>query len=335
MPITRHATRLARAAALASALAIPAVGSAAAEQISVTHWGVLMYGAPYAVAMEKGYFKEAGVDIDGILTSKGGGTTMRNVMAGGLPYGEVALSAAIAAAQQGIDVRIVNAGVQTVGEILWVTTKDSPVKTIADLQGKKLGFTSPKSITDILSQMALEKSGIPENKVQRVSVGGIGSGLTALQQGGVQAVPIMDPVWAKEKDKYRAVFWVKDLVPPMTQTVGVTTTEFAEKNPDKLRALISARRKGVEFIHANPAEAAAIVAKAYNMEPAIAEESMKNLQELDYWSTGAFDREGLENMAEGLRKVGEIKGEVAWDTLLDERFLGSEPSVAEQPAAKQ
>ena len=70
---------------------------AVAEQITVTHWGVLMYGAPYAIAIEKGYYKEAGLDIDGVLTSKGGGTTMRNVMASSLPYGEVALSAALAA----------------------------------------------------------------------------------------------------------------------------------------------------------------------------------------------------------------------------------------------
>jgi len=68
---------------------------AVAEQITVTHWGVLMYGAPYAIAIEKGYYKEAGLDIDGVLTSKGGGTTMRNVMASSLPYGEVALSAAL------------------------------------------------------------------------------------------------------------------------------------------------------------------------------------------------------------------------------------------------
>src|SRR3954468_22834129 len=53
---------------------------AAAEQITVTHWGVLMYGAPYAIAIEKGYYKEAGLDINGVLTSKGGGTTMRNVV---------------------------------------------------------------------------------------------------------------------------------------------------------------------------------------------------------------------------------------------------------------
>jgi NitT/TauT family transport system substrate-binding protein len=62
-------------------------GPALAEQISVTHWGVLLYGAPYAVAMERGYFRQAGIDISGIFSSKGGGTTVRNMILGGLPFG--------------------------------------------------------------------------------------------------------------------------------------------------------------------------------------------------------------------------------------------------------
>ena len=94
------------------ALAWGAPRPAVAEQITVTHWGVLMYGAPYAIAIEKGYYKEAGLDIDGVLTSKGGGTTMRNVMASSLPYGEVALSAALAAMKQGIDLKIIHTGVR-------------------------------------------------------------------------------------------------------------------------------------------------------------------------------------------------------------------------------
>lgn len=57
-------------------------GSALAEQISVTHWGVLLYGAPYAAAMERGYFRQAGIDISGIFSSKGGGTTVRNMILG-------------------------------------------------------------------------------------------------------------------------------------------------------------------------------------------------------------------------------------------------------------
>src|SRR5512142_387693 len=164
---------LAAAAALATAAAVHA------EQISVTHWGVQLYGLPFAVAMEKGYFKDAGVDIDGILTSKGGGTTVRNVLASGLPYGEVALSAAVAAANEGIDIRIVNDGVVSVGDLLWVTTPDNPVKTIQDLQGRKMGYSAPKSVTDIVSRLCLEAAHVPLDKVQRVAVGGIGSQLTA------------------------------------------------------------------------------------------------------------------------------------------------------------
>ena len=106
---------------LAAVLLAPA---ARAEQVTVTHWGVLLYGAPYAVAIDKGYYKEAGLDIDGVITSAGGGTTMRNVMASSLPYGEVALSAAIAAMKQGIELKIIHTGVRTAGEQLWVTTAD-------------------------------------------------------------------------------------------------------------------------------------------------------------------------------------------------------------------
>src|SRR5689334_9350453 len=95
----------ARALLAGAAIAFSAV-PAHADEISVTHWGALMYGVPYAVALDKGYFKQEGVDITAILTSKGGGTTVRNVLQGGLPYGEVALSAAVAAIKEGIDIKI-------------------------------------------------------------------------------------------------------------------------------------------------------------------------------------------------------------------------------------
>src|SRR6478672_834723 len=86
--------------------------SARAETITVTHWGAAFYGAPYAVAMEKGFFKKRGVDITGILTSAGGGTSVRNTLAGDLPFGEVALSAAVEAIKNGIPLRIIGSGTQ-------------------------------------------------------------------------------------------------------------------------------------------------------------------------------------------------------------------------------
>jgi len=293
-----------------------------ADEISVTHWGVLMYGVPYAVAMEKGFFKEAGIDITGILTSQGGGTTMRNVLAGGLPYGEVALSAAVAAAKEGIPVKIVNGGVRTVADTLWVVMPNSPLQSVKDLAGKKVAYTSPKSVTQMLAVMALDKAGIPLDKVELVSTGGIGSGLTALASGKVDAAPSLDPIWSKDIGKYRPLFWTKDLLPPIMQTVGVTTPDFAAKSPDKLRAIIAGRRKGVDFIRANPEEAGRIFAKAYNLDAKLAETAVRNMIAVDYWGRGNFDLDGMTNMVRGLQLVGGLEpGPVDWSKLVDPSFL--------------
>ena len=87
-------------------MALASATAARAEEIVVTHYGSLLYGLPYAIALEKGYFKEAGVDISGILTSKGGGTSVRNMMAGETLFAEVALPAALAAIKEGFNIRI-------------------------------------------------------------------------------------------------------------------------------------------------------------------------------------------------------------------------------------
>jgi NitT/TauT family transport system substrate-binding protein len=308
-----------RVVLLAAAMLAPfGLGSAQAEQVTVTHWGVLMYGAPYAVAIEKGFYKEAGLNIDGVLTSKGGGTTMRNVMASDLPYGEVALSAAIAAMKQGIDLKIIHTGVRTAGEILWVTTPDSGINSVKDLNGKKVAFTSPKSVTDMLLIMVSDKHGI---KTQTVAAGGIGSGLTMVEQKAVVAAPVMDPIWSKMQSKFKPVFRVADELPPMVQTVGVTTVEYAKANGDKLRKLIEARRKGVAFVYAHPEEAAKIVAKHYGIEEPLALTAIKNLIELNYWGAGEFEYPAMDNMVRGLQIIGEADGKIEWAKVVDESYL--------------
>jgi NitT/TauT family transport system substrate-binding protein len=81
-----------RALALAF-IGLGAATTARTEDLVVTHYASLLYGTPYAVALDKGYFKEAGVDVTGILTSKGGGTSVRNMMAGDTLFAEVAVPA--------------------------------------------------------------------------------------------------------------------------------------------------------------------------------------------------------------------------------------------------
>jgi NitT/TauT family transport system substrate-binding protein len=39
------------------------------------------------------------------------------------------------------------------------------------------------------------------------------------------------------------------------------------------------------------------------------------------WSLGDFDRAELDRTVEGLRLIGEVKGEIVWDKLIDQSFL--------------
>src|ERR1700731_1814354 len=226
-------------------LALGLARGASAETITVTHWGAGFYGAPYAVAMAKGFFKKRGVDITGILTSTGGGTSVRNTLAGDLPYGEVALPAAIEAIKAGQPIKVVCAGVESVADILWIAKPDSPMTSIKDIVGKKIGYTSPGSVTNMLILMAMKAQGIDASKVTLVPAGGIGANLTAVLSGAIDAGMTGEPLWAQEKAKVKPVFWTKDVLPPnMTQTVGIVTEDFAKAHPDKIRAIIDGRREG-------------------------------------------------------------------------------------------
>jgi NitT/TauT family transport system substrate-binding protein len=293
-----------------------------AEEISVTQWGQSLYGAPFAVGMDKGLFKKAGIDITGIIGSAGGGTTVRNILASATPYGEVALPAALAAARQGgLDLVIVNVGTRTVAESSLVTMPNSDIKSINDLVGKKVAITSPKSSSEMIFLMELKAKGIDAAQITRVAAGGYPPALTMLEQNAVSAAALIEPLSIIRKDRYRTVLAAKDVLPPMTTSVGITTREFAKEHPDKLRAIIAGRRAAVEAIYANPPETAAILHKMWNFEPAIAKVAVDNMIGPKMWSLGDFDRAELERTADGLRLIGELKGDVDWNKLIDQSFL--------------
>ena len=118
--------RSASFAALAFVTLLP-LRVASAEEIVVSNYGIAANGMPYAVAMAKGFFKEEGVDVSGILSSSGGGTTVRNLMTGHLSYGEIDLAGTVAAIQQGADLKIISDNVLTVAEFVWAVKPDSPI----------------------------------------------------------------------------------------------------------------------------------------------------------------------------------------------------------------
>ena len=143
--------------------------------------------------------------------------------------------------------------------------------------------------------------------------------------GAIDAGMSGEPVWAENESKLQPVFWVKDVLPPtMTQTVAVTTADYAKEGADKLRAILEARREGVAYIVAHPDESAEITARAYNGDPALYKTVFKRFIAIHYWSEGKFDRAAMDRMVEGLQIVGKQKGPVDWSKVIDPQFLPSD-----------
>src|ERR1700685_100970 len=83
-----------------------AASPALAEDVLVTQYKADPSGAPYGVAIDKGFFKKAGIDITAVINGEGGGASVRAVIASDLGFGETSPAAAIAAINEDQDIKI-------------------------------------------------------------------------------------------------------------------------------------------------------------------------------------------------------------------------------------
>jgi NitT/TauT family transport system substrate-binding protein len=298
--------------------------TAKADSIVASHYGFLFNTAPIAVALERGEFSKRGVDISEVISSSGGGTTMRNQIASGSCYGVVGTAAVLAAFREGHDVRMVSANVMTLADLFWVTMPDRGISSIQDLVGKKISYTKPRSTSETVARMAVSAAGL-DGKIELVSLGKVGAGLAALERGDVDAALLLEPIMTGSKGKYVVAFDLKNL-PRMTQTVGVTTEECIKNNPEKLKSIIAARRAAVDYLYSNPVEAAKLVAKAYGdkVSEEVAIVAVQNMVDINYWGRGNFEVPALEAMLEGLRMQGSWEGSINWDDIINSSFLPSD-----------
>ena len=313
---------------LLSAILVLVTGTrtqAQADKLVITHYAGALNGLPYTIALEKGYFKDAGVNITGLIGGAGGGSGVRSLLAGGSLYAEVALPAAITAARQGLDVKIINSCGEGWDQI-WVTRPDAPINSVNDLRGKRIAYSRPRSVSEMFILLLLEKMGMKKSDIQMMDVGADNAGITALETSAVDLTLVTEPFYSMQVHqggKYKIVFYAKDVLPPMTQTVGITTTAFAKSHGKELRAIIEARRKGVDFIYAHPDEAATILSNDYHLPTDVARGALQNqLQKFGkWWSAGNFDMSGMNEVQHAMNMTGELAGSVNWNSMIDQEFL--------------
>jgi len=320
------AAYLAPSLALSMMVGLALAAPAQAEDIVVSNYGVSANGMPYAVAEAKGYFKEEGANVTSILSSAGGGTTLRNMLAGNAPFAEVNPNAVVQAIQQGADIKIISDNVLTVAEFVWAVKPDSPIKSIKDLKGKKFGYTNPRSTSQALATMVLGSAGLKTEDVELVKTGGFGEGVAALDIGVVDIAPVPEPLWSKFQSKYRPIARASELLPPLANVVGVAIGAPAPDKASFIRAVIRARRRAVTFMEQHPDEAGDIVAKVYNLDPPVARAAVKNLitsrtAGVEYWGNGQIHIDGLQRTIEVQKMVGAITGDIDAKAIVDTQFL--------------
>lgn len=314
-------TLLACAGALALAGAAPSV--AAAKEL--THITVSVAqatdinGMPWKVAQSKGFFEREGIVLDKVLPAEGGGATLHNVIAGNLPFGQVATSSLVNAHIKGAPIKIIAGASQVPFEIGWAVLKDSPIKNVKDLEGKTWGFTNAGSVTEAMSFLVPKHAGLDMEKTKRVATGGVGAGIALLQSGDVD-ITFIPPLMEKEQgDKLRTVVRGNEFVPYYQLTMIVSSRNYAEKNPEVARGLLRALQSAIEWIKANPAEAGEIYAAGLNVDPEIGKELIQKYVDLNVLSL-AFDPKPLAVVEEGLRYTDNIE-HVDWKSLLTDAYL--------------
>ena len=158
------------------------------------------------------FFKEEGASVTGIISSTGGGTSLRNMLSEDVPFGEVNPGAVMAAIQQGVQLKNIADTMPSIGDLTWYVRADSKIKSLADIKGAKIGYTQPKSTTYAVDLMMLEAAKVAPDQVELIRTG-FGEGLAALQSGIIDVAPAATMMLGANSDKYRAIAVVGEVLP--------------------------------------------------------------------------------------------------------------------------
>ncbi len=123
----------------------------------------------------------------------------------------------------------------------FVVLEDSPIKTVADLKGRKIAINAFASAVDLDLRVVLKKNGLdPRRDVQIVEVGFPNMG-AAIREKRVDCGVLVIPFLPMEMGKggLRALFTGGDAFGASSVIFQVTTNTFLKSNPDAVRGFLA------------------------------------------------------------------------------------------------
>ena len=208
--------------------------------------------APLYVAIQKGYYREAGIEVDLDYSFETDGMAL--VGAGELQFAIVSGEQVLLARAQGLPVLYV---------LAWY--KDYPVAVVAkteqgirepkDLAGKRVGLPGLFGANYIGLRALLGAAGVPESDVSLDSIGfNQVEALAADQEQAIVGYIANEPIQLRAQGYEVDVIRVADFV-HLAANGMITNETTLQNNPELVRGMVQATLRGIADTIANPDEA--------------------------------------------------------------------------------
>ena len=254
-----------RAVALAAALlvvaAVPGAAQAPARVVFALNWFAVGDHAAYWVALERGYYKARGLEVE-LQNSKGSGDSIAKVDTGRADIGLADAVVVIPRVAQGAKIKIVGAVFDLTPLNIW-TRKDTGITKPKDLEGKLLAAPPGDAQRQLFPAFA-RLNGVDESKVKWLTIEPAAK-FVALSEKRADAVPDYttgEPFYVKAIGKENLVRmpWNQHGFDTYSMSIMASDKTMAER-PKVLRDFLAASYQGWRDVMADPRAALEIFKK--------------------------------------------------------------------------
>jgi ABC-type nitrate/sulfonate/bicarbonate transport system substrate-binding protein len=181
----------------------------------------------------------------------------------------------------------------------------SPIRTIADLKGKRIGVTTVGSLTDWLVRELSRQQGWGSDGIQILALGQMQARLAAIQRGELDGMVIEAATGyeLEEAGKAKNFLLFGDIAKDFYTHVIFATDDLIEKRPDLLRRFLRGWFKTIAFMRANKDFAVASEAKTIEVKPSIAAK-IYDAQISGFSADGAWNPAAIDVIRHSLKELG-------------------------------
>jgi len=279
--------------------------------------------APLYVAIEKGYYRDAGLDVTIDYSMENDNTVL--TATGDLQFAVVSGEQVLLARAQQMPVVYVMAWYQQYPVGIAAKTSAN-INTVADLRGRKIGLPGLYGASYIGAIALLDSAGLKETDVTLDSIGFTQvESLVADRDEAVVIYVANEPVQLEQLGEEVTLLRASDALDLVSNGL-ITNEKTLEEDPQLVRSMVNAMLKGMQYTTDHPEEAYEI-SKNYveNLAEADREVQMQVLlNSIGLWQgerLGYSQPQAWENMQRILLQMGLLKEELDLSKAFDNRFI--------------